>query len=1150
MPKASPIQTSFNAGRLSKRLEGRIDLAKYANGCRVLQNFIPQIQGPAEKRPGTRYVADANPGPVAGSENSHVRLIPFQFSTDDAYILEFTNEAIRVYRNEGQVLAPPVVFEPADIDLTLDQINLGTVRHYLAHQHGPYRISVSAGGTLPPGLVGGTDYFIVNNEEGTFAFVDADVDTSPGNDWIQVTREIDFSSTRVSITSNTITFPDGHGYQSGDGPLRVTLTGGPGPIPMELAVDTDYFVIRISDTVLKLSETRRGVPVNLTDNGNGASTFTLHLDHGYSAGFHDGPVQFVTTGTLPGGINLATDYWVNRFDPSRVQLSTTREGSALNITSAAGGGIHTMIPRDPNDAFRFQLSLTFDGVSVPITGVGAFVFTLTPSAGLPFQIFSPYHGAFVPDDQPTSEIYELFFTQSADVMFLAHKDHAPMSLSRMGHDQWTLEEIFFDFPPFLDLNTNKEINLYVTSATGNMTIFAEDFTGNKLTDFFTADDVGRHIRIGGDPAIRNRLWEVSLSPDVVADEELHFDGNLYKVTNGPGATGVNPPIHTTRGQNELDRVTPTTALAWTFLHRGAAWATITGFVDGGEVAATVIQDGIDIQFAQTVVNAAAPDGITKRIESTPDHAFGAWDSLVEGYPRTVTFFEERLWWAATVRSPQTLWASQTGDFQNHEETDTDESGLRFTLNTDEVNVIEWISPGQDLAIGTAGGEFIAQGGGADEGLTPTNLRIVRHSNFGSRVAVMPLRIEQVVLFIQRSGARMRELVFDFDTDSFVAPDISVMADDLFGQSVPTDSGDSSIFDKTNSPRTLAFQQEPKRNVWIALDSGELLCMTYDRTQEVVGWHTHEIGNLGWTVMGVAVIPNPDGDADQLWIAVRTGTQPTDSIQIMFLEKPWHEDRELVDAFYVDSGLTLDESLPFSPDDVDVLVDRVLFRRKHGLSLDDGPLRFTTDNNDLPAGLLLDTDYFAIRQSDFDVGFALTPGGAQVVITDGGTGNHTLLLVAVTTITGLDHLEGLTVKVLADALVRNDEVVSSGSITIGAPGVRMAQVGLGYDSILQTMRFEAGAADGTAQGKLKRITRFVVRLFQTGLGLRYGAEDDAFLQDVPQIVAATAADLKDGDTQALSWPKGYEQAGRILLKHSTPLPCTITAIMPQITTQDR
>jgi hypothetical protein len=150
-----------------------------------------------------------------------------------------------------------------------------------------------------------------------------------------------------------------------------------------------------------------------------------------------------------------------------------------------------------------------------------------------------------------------------------------------------------------------------------------------------------------------------------------------------------------------------------------------------------------------------------------------------------------------------------------------------------------------------------------------------------------------------------------------------------------------------------------------------------------------------------------------------------------------------------------------------------------------------------------------------------------------------------TITGLDHLEGETVKVLGDGVQLADATVSGGSITIVSSSV--VQVGLSYDALLQSMRFESGGADGVAQGKTKRFTRCVIRLDQVGAGLLYGHEDDEANMDAVQL---TAGALTDGDTDSLAWPKGYEQAGRIALKHTQPLPCAITAILPQVVVQDR
>ena len=83
----------------------------------------------------------------------------------------------------------------------------------------------------------------------------------------------------------------------------------------------------------------------------------------------------------------------------------------------------------------------------------------------------------------------------------------------------------------------------------------------------------------------------------------------------------------------------------------------------------------------------------------------------------------------------------------------------------------------------------------------------------------------------------------------------------------------------------------------------------------------------------------------------------------------------------------------------------------------------------------------------------------------------------TTLSGLSHLEGQVVSVLADGSTHADKQVSSGSITLDR-SVTSAVVGLKYDSVLQTMRVEGGAAQGTSQGKIKRISKVVLRLFET------------------------------------------------------------------------
>ena len=88
---------SFTAGELSPRMEGRTDFAKYFNGCTRLENFVVMPHGPVTRRPGTYHVAE-----VKTSANS-TRLIPFEFSTTQTYILEFGNLYLRFFKDNGQI---------------------------------------------------------------------------------------------------------------------------------------------------------------------------------------------------------------------------------------------------------------------------------------------------------------------------------------------------------------------------------------------------------------------------------------------------------------------------------------------------------------------------------------------------------------------------------------------------------------------------------------------------------------------------------------------------------------------------------------------------------------------------------------------------------------------------------------------------------------------------------------------------------------------------------------------------------------------------------------------------------------------------------------------------------------------------------------
>ena len=145
------------------------------------------------------------------------------------------------------------------------------------------------------------------------------------------------------------------------------------------------------------------------------------------------------------------------------------------------------------------------------------------------------------------------------------------------------------------------------------------------------------------------------------------------------------------------------------------------------------------------------------------------------------------------------------------------------------------------------------------------------------------------MFVQRASRKVRELVYNFDSDSYQAPDLTVLAEHI------TDSGITEM----------AFQQEPDNIVWCVLTDGRFVGMTYRREENVVGWHEHIIGGSfgsgNAVVESVAVIPG-DLNEDNVYLVVK---RTINGATARYIETFSNFDfgTDVQDAFFVDSGLT-------------------------------------------------------------------------------------------------------------------------------------------------------------------------------------------------------------------------------------------------------
>lgn len=220
------------------------------------------------------------------------------------------------------------------------------------------------------------------------------------------------------------------------------------------------------------------------------------------------------------------------------------------------------------------------------------------------------------------------------------------------------------------------------------------------------------------------------------------------------------------------------------------------------------------------------------------------------WPSHIVFHEQRLFYAATPNRPQTIWGSRTGLYDDFTMKDannniTADMAIAYTIASDEVNGIVWMKAVDNLTLGTAGAEYQVTAGSYTEALSPTNIRIKRQTSYGALGA----RVQQVgsgVVFPQRGGTRVRYFEYGYVEDQYTAVDLTITAEHILKGKI----------------KELDMQTVQDTYVWCVLHNGDLVGLTYDKQQKVLGWHRH---TLGGSVKSVAVIP---GDhSDEVWVAI-------------------------------------------------------------------------------------------------------------------------------------------------------------------------------------------------------------------------------------------------------------------------------------------
>lgn len=516
---------------------------------------------------------------------------------------------------------------------------------------------------------------------------------------------------------------------------------------------------------------------------------------------------------------------------------------------------------------------------------------------------------------------------------------------------------------------------------------------------------------------------------------------------------------------------------------------------------------------------------------TPPILYNPFDSFVDGtdkQPGAVGFFQQRRIFANSNDNPNRFWMSQTGHFSNLSRSipalDTD--SIVASIAARRINEIKHIVPLTDLALLTSGGEYRVF---TDTGvLTPSTLNIKPQSYYGS-IDVRPIVAGDVGLFIS-PGQFIRDFRYQFADDKFIGKDITILARHLF------DFNEIVEWDFAPSPNYLALAVR---------NDGVGLFLTYQPEQDVYAWTKLQTqGRLKST----CVIREGQYDRTYVLTERTVGT----SIPRTFLERmDVGLFNDLPDAFCVDAGLSLDNTIAtvtgfgvISATATTYTIEYTI-SSGHGLSPGDEveisgikvqvrgkPPELADADGINGFNLVVDSAGATTITVEFE---GTVPG--NLVYSSGG-----VVRKAVTTVSGLWHLEGATVVAAADGYSEQDLVVTNGSITLARAASRVS-IGLPYTCRLVTLPLSTYGTQRPNSGKAMNVNRLTVQV-ERSMGMWFGPDDDHMKEAVFGMPALWNNPLpmvtQDIDvTMKSDWGKKKQ----VIVEQRDPLPLTILALIP-------
>lgn len=526
-----------------------------------------------------------------------------------------------------------------------------------------------------------------------------------------------------------------------------------------------------------------------------------------------------------------------------------------------------------------------------------------------------------------------------------------------------------------------------------------------------------------------------------------------------------------------------------------------------------------VSSASTVV---VEEYLISSLNVTAIWALGSW-SPTTGYPGVVEFFSDRLVSASTIRQPQTLWLSRTGDYSFHgkETPIADSDAFSYTMNARQLNRIYDLIAKQDLLAATPGG--IWRVGSGDQALTPATAEARAQPSLGCG----PLRgldVGDSYIYTTFYGSQVRDLSYTFEADGYVGADLTAFASHL------VNSGARRIV-------SWAWTLEPWSAVVAARADGVMLSMTYKREHQVVAWARHMLPR--GKVLQVCAIP--EGDAFGVYLCVE---RVIDGQTVQMVER-------LADR--AESGgdprehVGLDCSLTYDGRNTTATTITLAGGATAGSEVTVTASASTFSLSNVGDQVVIDYDGTPCRITieAYDSA-AVVRGTASRPLVAADLSPGTAWALAVDTLSGLEHLEGEEVQVAADGFDLGLYTVESATVRPRQPVV-LAHVGIPFNADFESLDMAVvGGASVANRSKVIKSVGVLVKDTQTISASSTGFDRmERFKgRDSGQSMSVPPAWRTEWLDPPLNVDGAWKRNPRVYIRAPGPYGATVLAIEPQ------